>query len=79
MTSGLLDFTKNEHGWAMPMLPEMAQAAGVPEGSIVALHFEQGGVRAEILPPATEEMKQSVCESVEKFKGAFAELKRLGD
>lgn len=77
--SGMSQFVKTEQGWAVRMPPEMAMAAGVPEGSIIVLHFECGGIKAEILPPATGEMKQSVRESVEKFKDAFAELKRLGD
>jgi hypothetical protein len=66
-------------GWTVPMLPEMTQIADVPEGSYIVLHLERGGVKAEIIPPATEEMKQSVRESVAKFKDAFAEMKRLGD
>lgn len=34
------------------MTPEMAHAANVAEGSLVALSFEDGDVTAEILPPA---------------------------
>lgn len=70
---------RTEQGWTVPMLPEMTQIADVPEGSFIVLHLERGGVQAEIIPPATKEMKRSVRESVEKFKDAFAEMKRLGD
>lgn len=77
--SEMPNIIRTEQGWAVPMLPEMAQIADVPEGSFIVLHLERGGVKAEIIPPATEEMKRSVRESVEKFKDAFAEMKRLGD
>ena len=61
------------------MTPEMARAAGVADGSLIVLYLKDGGVAAEILPPATEEMKRSVEESIDKFRDAFAEMKRLGD
>lgn len=61
------------------MTPEMAHAANVAEGSYVVLYLSDGNVTAEVLPPATEEMKQSVQRSIDKFGDAFAEMKRLGD
>lgn len=77
--SDLLTPQKTERGWVIIMTPEMANEAGVAEGSFLVFYLCQGSVLAEILPPATEEMKQSVQESIDKFKDAFAELKRLGD
>ncbi len=77
--SGLLTPTKTERGWVVQMLPEMAADAGVADGSIVVLHFQPSGVTAEILPPATAEMKQEVREIADKFQDLFAELKRRGD
>ena len=76
---GSLAFNKSEQGWALPMLPEMAAAAGVAEGSIVVLHLQPGKVEVEILPPPTEEMKRAVQESIDKFGAAFEEMKRRGD
>lgn len=70
---------KSDHGWVVTMTPEMASEAGVAEGSFLVFYLQDGQVSAEILPPATEEMKRSVEESVEKFGDAFAEMKRLGD
>ena len=70
---------RSEHGWVVAMTPEMAAEAGVAEGSFLVFYLREGQVSAEILPPATEEMKQGVEESVVKFKDAFAEMKRLGD
>lgn len=75
----LLTPQKTERGWVAPMTPEMATEAGAPEGSFLVFYLSKGGVSAEILPPATEEMKRSVQESIDKFKDAFAEMKRLGD
>jgi hypothetical protein len=63
----------------MVMTPEMAREAGVAEGSYLVFYLNEGHVSAEIFPPATEEMKRGVRESIEKFKDAFAEMKRLGD
>jgi len=70
---------KTDRGWVLAMTPEMAKEAGVAEGSLMVLYIKDGGASAEILPPATEEMKRAVEETAEKFKDVFAELKRLGD
>ena len=77
--SELLTPTKNDQGWVVAMASEMARAAGVAEGSLIVLSLKDGSVSAEILPPATEEMKRSVQESMKKFGDAFEEMKRLGD
>jgi hypothetical protein len=77
--SGLLSPQKTDVGWVVLMTPEMAHEAGVDEGSFLVLYLRKGNVSAEILPPATEEMKRSVKRSIDKFKDAFAEMKRLGD
>ena len=76
---GQQNFTQTEQGWTLPMTPEMTSAAGVPEGSLVVLHFHTGNVEAEIFPPPTPGMKQEVCEIAEKFHDLFVELKRRGD
>ena len=70
---------RSEQGWVIDMTPEMARAANVAEGSYVVLYLSDGNVTAEVLPPATEEMKESVHRSIDKFGDAFAEMKRLGD
>lgn len=61
------------------MTSEMANAAGVPEGSSVVFYFRDSAVAAEILPPASEELREEVSLVVEEFGEAFAALKRLGD
>ncbi len=70
---------KTGRGWVLEMSPEMAREAGADAGSSVILYLGEGGISAEILPPATAASKRSVQESLDKFKDAFAELKRLGD
>jgi len=74
-----LAFDKTKQGWALTMIPEMAAAAGVADGSIIVLHLQPGKVEAEILPPPTDEMKQAVQASIDKFGEAFAEMIRRGD
>ena len=77
--SGLLTPTKEECGWIIKMTPEMSQQAGVAENSLIVIHLAEGKISAEILPPATPEMKKSVAQISEKFREAFEEMKRLGD
>ena len=77
--SGLLTPTKTEYGWVLVMTPEMSRQAGVAENSLLVLHLGEGKASAEILPPATPEMKESVRQISEKFREAFEEMKRLGD
>jgi hypothetical protein len=61
------------------MTPEMVREADVAEGSLLAIYLSQTGISVEILPPATDKIKSSIQQSVEKFGDAFAEMKRLGD
>ena len=70
---------RSERGWVIDMTPEMARAANVAEGSYIVLYLSDGNVTAEVLPPATEEIKESVQRSIDKFGDAFALWKRLGD
>ena len=76
---GLFTPTRSECGWVIVMTAEMSQQAGVAENSLIVLHLGDGKVVAEILPPATPEMKQSVGQISEKFREAFEEMKRIGD
>lgn len=75
----MLTLQKREDSWAATMPPEMAQQAGVADGSIVVLHLKDGAITTEILPPISEATKQRVRESIHKFKDAFDEMKRRGD
>ena len=77
--SELLVPKKSERGWIIQMTPDMAREAGAAEGSSLIVYLGAGGISAEILPPATDEIKSSVTRSIEKFADAFTEMKRLGD
>jgi hypothetical protein len=77
--SDVLTPEKTGRGWMMDIPPEMAAAMGVEEGSIIILYPCEGGMSYEILPPPSAELKASVRETYEQFKGAFEEMKRLGD
>jgi hypothetical protein len=70
---------KTEQGWVITMPAEMAQDAGVPEGSIVVLYPINGSISTEIIPPASPELERKVEDIADKFHEAFVEMKRLGD
>ena len=75
----LTHITPKDEGWVVPIPPEMARAARVAEGSYVVLYVKEGSITAEILPPATAEMKESVRRFAERNADFLEELKRLGD
>lgn len=75
----LTQITLKDEGWVIQMTPEMARAARVAEGSYVVLYVKEGSITAEILPPATAEMKESVRRFVERNRDFLEEIKRLGD
>ena len=77
--SDVLSPQKTGRGWIMGIPAEMAEAMGVEEGSIIVLYPHEGGINYEILPPPSPELKASVRETYAQFKGAFEEMKRLGD
>ncbi len=76
--SGSLIPVQSENGWVIEMTPEMAQLAGVAEGSVIAFYLSEGAVMAEILPPSPE-LRQETQRIGSKLKDVFAEMKRLGD
>jgi len=77
--SEVLTPEKTGRGWVMYIPPETAAAAGVEEDSVIILYPQEGGMSYEILPPHSPELKASARETYEQFKGAFEEMKRLGD
>lgn len=79
MTQSLTHVKPEGEGWVMTMTPEMARVAGVTEGSMIAFYLSAGAVAAEILPPASPELRADVRRIADKFKDAFAEMKRHGD
>lgn len=65
--------------WVITMTPEMAEAAGVDEGSHMIFYFRGGAVSAEILPPISDELREETRQTVEELGDVFAEMKRRGD
>lgn len=79
MSQSLTHLKPEGGGWVIEMTPEMARAAGVVEGSYVVLYVKEGSIMAEILPPASEEIKESTRRFVERNADFLEEMKRLGD
>ncbi|MBC7910617.1 MAG: hypothetical protein H7Y30_08960 [Pyrinomonadaceae bacterium] len=79
MSTTLIPIKTQYDSWVVEMTPEMAQAAHVAEGSYLIFQLSEGKVLAEILPPATPEIKDMVRKISEQFHDDFAEMKRLGD
>lgn len=79
MSNSLTYIKPEDAGWVIDMPPEMAQAAGVAEGSHLVFYFHDGTVAAEILPPSTDALRAEVRQIAEDFTDAFAEMKRRGD
>jgi hypothetical protein len=76
--SGLLTAQQTEGDWVVEMPADMTRALGVAEGSLAVLHVETGKIEVEVLTPSPE-MERAASRLHEKYKDAFAELKRLGD
>ena len=70
---------KTDRGWVIEIPTEMASAMDVAEGSLAVLHTKSGTFEVEVLPPPSPELERSVERIHEKYKDAFAEMKRLGD
>lgn len=65
--------------WLIEMPSHVANAIGVEEGSRLILQVRDGNISVELLPPASPEIKERAQRIAEKFKDAFAEMKRVGD
>ena len=70
---------KTQQGWILDLTPDFAQALGVEVGSKAILYANDGKISYEILPPLSSDLEASILRINERYKEAFAELKRLGD
>ena len=77
--SSILTPEKTDQGWVVQLPYEMTQALGVSEGSLAVLHTKAGAIEVEILPPPSQEIKNTARRIFDKHKDAFEEMKRLGD
>lgn len=65
--------------WLIEMPAHVANAIGVEEGSRLILQVRDGNISVEILPPTPHEIKERAQKIADKFRDAFAEMKRVGD
>ncbi len=70
---------KTDKGWIIELPDEFADEIGVEKNSIGLLGCKDGKIEVEILPPPSAELEKSVDRIFDKYKDAFAEMKRLGD
>ncbi|MBS1811757.1 MAG: hypothetical protein JST84_26585 [Acidobacteria bacterium] len=77
--SAILMPRQTEQGWVVDLPPEMAQAIGVAEGSMVILYAHEGSVRTEILPPVSAEIKNISQYLLQKNRALYEEMKKVGD
>ena len=91
LNNDLLTLPLSERAWlAKELLASLSEPVTLPTGEINFAELERciaqikrnaviGPVDTKPLPPPTEEIKEAVARSIEKFGEAFAEMKRLGD
>lgn len=77
--SSVLTPKSTEQGWVIDMPQEMAKSIGVEEGSTLLLFSHEGGIRTEVLPPLSPELKKISDYLLKKNRVVYDELKRLGD
>ena len=69
---------KSDKGWIIELPDDFTQEIGVEKGSIAVLSGSEGKIETEIILPSPK-IKKAVERIHEKWKDAFAEMKRLGD
>lgn len=70
---------KSEKGWIIELPDDFTAEIGVTRNSIGLLQVSDGRIEVEVLPPPSPEMEKSVERIYDKYKEAFAEMKRIGD
>ena len=69
---------KSERGWIIELPDDFATDIGAEKGSIAVLYGNNGKIETEIITPSPE-LEKAVDRIYNKYKDAFAEMKRLGD
>lgn len=73
-----LTIQKSKRGWIIELPDDFAEDVGAEKGSIAVLYGENGKIETEIIAPPPE-LEKSVDRIYNKYKDAFAEMKRNGD
>ena len=79
MATSVTNIQPTDSGWVIDMTPEMVRAARVEPGSVIVFYLQDGAVAADILPPASDKLRDEVHGIAAEFDDAFAEMKRRGD
>lgn len=74
-----LTLQKSAKGWIIELPEDFTETLGVEKGSIAVLYAGEGKIDVEVLPPPSPELEKSIDRIHEKYKDAFAEMKRIGD
>jgi len=74
-----LTLQKSDKGWIIELPDDFAAEIGVEKGSIAVLYGGNGKIESEIIKPPSPELEKAIDRIHEKYKDAFAEMKRLGD
>jgi len=74
-----LTIQKSNKGWIIELPEDFTEEIGVKKNSIGILQVSDGKIEVEVIPPPSTEMKNIIDRIHEKYKDAFAEMKRLGD
>ena len=79
MAASLTNIQPTDSGWVIDMTPEMVRAARVEPGSVIVFYLQDRAVAADILPPASDKLRDEVHGIAAELADAFAEMKRRGD
>ena len=72
--SDVLAPEKTGRGWIIDIPPEMAEAMGAEEGSIIVLYPHEGGMSYEIFPPSRLVCRLLFCRLAQSSKKESYEL-----
>ena len=64
--------------WTVEIPHEIIEAQGLADGSLVTLTYREGKVESELITPSLK-LKKISQRILEKRRGVYEELKRLGD
>lgn len=75
----LLTVQKSAKGWIIELPEDFTEEIGAERNSIGILQVSDGKIEVEVIPPPSSELERAIDRIHEKYKDAFAEMKRLGD
>jgi hypothetical protein len=70
---------KSERGWIVELPDDFVEELGQEKGAIAVMYAWEGGIKTEVIPAPEPELENAIDRIYEKYKDAFAEMKRLGD